>query len=379
MVKGSMTEADLRDLLANNIAILEPGLTLLKKEQYIPHPLGTKSFTDLYAKDVSGQHVLIELKKNDASAREALHEIHKYVEGVKQHLGARDDEIRIIVASTQWRELLVPFSRLAADTKLAVSGVILHFDDLTGAVTASPAQLLPVSHGRFIAPWHDVNWYFNAESLNKGIASIESCCKVKGIEDYVIVVLRPPGPVTSERQATMRSVILSMSEDQASGRTTPALPSYEYIGYFAMQTLTAEQCLHILDQDEAQFEDERESLKDMDADEALQTLHELVTCLEPRPGNDFYEIGNPAKFTKFLDTLNFQVQVIRRYGVFARNQLLEDEAIVAELRGESGSTGQRLKRTVKVSNRAHNGVSALRYCQLSRPEQALETSTFQSS
>src|SRR5450755_3128222 len=115
-----MTESQLRDLIAKNITVIEPGLTLLNKEQYIPNSLGTKSFIDLYAKDAQGHHILIELKKSDASAREALHEIHKYVEGVKQHLGARDDEIRVIVASTEWRELLVPFSRFAADTKLAV-------------------------------------------------------------------------------------------------------------------------------------------------------------------------------------------------------------------------------------------------------------------
>ena len=160
-----MTESELRDLLAKNVAILEPGLTLLSKEQYIPHSLGTKSFIDLYARDEWGHHVLIELKRSDASAREALHEIHKYVEGVKQHLGVKDDEIRIIVASTQWRELLVPFSRFAADTKLAVSGLLPNVDEVSGTVTASPAPALKVSEGRFIAPWHDLNWY-----KNRGIA-----------------------------------------------------------------------------------------------------------------------------------------------------------------------------------------------------------------
>jgi hypothetical protein len=218
-------------------------------------------------------------------------------------------------------------------------------------VTASEVSLLPFSQGRLIAPWHDVNWYVGAESLDKGIASIEACCKVKWIEDYVTVVLRASKPTTSERQATMRSVILTMAGNQAPA-TTPALPTYEYIAYFAMQILTAEQYLKILDRDPSQFVDERESIESMSPDEAIQTLHELATAAEPRPRNDFYEIGYPAKFIKFTEMLDFEVHEIRRYGKFARNTLLEDDVILAELSGETGFTGQRLKRTVKVANRA---------------------------
>lgn len=58
-----MTEATLRDMIAKDIEVLEQGLVLLSKEQYIPHSLGTKGFIDLYAKDKKGNHVIIELKK----------------------------------------------------------------------------------------------------------------------------------------------------------------------------------------------------------------------------------------------------------------------------------------------------------------------------
>ena len=98
-----MKEAELRDRIADHIEVLENGLVLLKKEKYIPNSLGTKGFIDLYAKDEKGNHVIIELKKSDASAREAIHEVFKYVEGVKSYLGARDHEIRVIVASTDWK------------------------------------------------------------------------------------------------------------------------------------------------------------------------------------------------------------------------------------------------------------------------------------
>ena len=54
-----MKESALRDLIAQKISQLKPGLTLLQKEQYIPGEHGTKSFIDLYARDeipLRGKH-----------------------------------------------------------------------------------------------------------------------------------------------------------------------------------------------------------------------------------------------------------------------------------------------------------------------------------
>ena len=60
-----MKESELRDLIAEDIGRLKPGLTLLRKEQYIPGGHGTKGFIDLYAKDERERHVLIELKRSN--------------------------------------------------------------------------------------------------------------------------------------------------------------------------------------------------------------------------------------------------------------------------------------------------------------------------
>jgi hypothetical protein len=349
-----MTESELRDRIATNVQSIESGLTLLNKEQYIPNHLGTRGFIDLYAKDANGHHVLIELKRSDATAREALHEIHKYVEGVKQHFGVRDDEIRVFVASTEWRELLIPFSRLVADTKLAITGFQLHINDKSGNIISSQIPILPITQGRFIAPWHDVNWYLDQQSLNNGITSIEACCRKKGIEDYVIVVLQPPQPVHSEHQAGMWAVLHEIAQTKGNVATNePQLPSYKYIAYFAMQALTEDQCMRILECEPEQIEEIRDSISEMDDDEAIRFLHESVTALEPRPEQDHYEIGYPAKFTKFMDAYECDIQAVHRHGVFKRNTVLDDESILSELRGEDGFTGQRFKRTLKVSNRAH--------------------------
>lgn len=191
-----MTEAEIRDHLAVTITVLEKGLVLLDREKYIPNSLGTRGFIDLYARDQQGHHVLIELKRSDAASREALHEVHKYVEGVKAHLGARDDEIRVIVASTEWKELLVPFSRFVADSSISVLGLQLHVQDSARTVSASPLQLLPIQQGRFLAPWHDVNWYADEASLARGVAAIESAHQEKGKRGQVLP-FAPPPPLTA--------------------------------------------------------------------------------------------------------------------------------------------------------------------------------------
>jgi hypothetical protein len=44
---------------------------------------------------------------------------------------------------------------------------------------------------------------------------------------------------------------------------------------------------------------------------------------------------------------------VKRYGIFARNKLLTDTAIIEELGGSEGTTRQRFKRLVSVGNVAH--------------------------
>ncbi|MFV0516765.1 MAG: endonuclease NucS domain-containing protein [Aminipila sp.] len=349
-----MREAELRDNISSNIDILEKGLVLLQKEQYIPNSLGTKGFIDLYAKDEKGNHVIIELKKSDASAREAIHEVFKYVEGVKSHLGVRDNEIRVIVASTEWRELLVPFSRFACDTKLNVKGLQIEVSS-SKVINTCPVVCVPITNGRFIAPWHDMCWYLNEDTLNSGIQSMEQSCKLKGIDDFIIMVICLTNPTISEREVAMKNAIIQMANSSgAEGKKDVELPAYQFVAYFAMQTLSKEKCLKILSSDKDQYDEAQEIILNTDDEnEVLCYLHESVVSLKPAFYTDFYEIGYPAKINEFLENLEYTIQEVRRYGIFKKNDLLSDSTIISELLGEDGSTGQKLKRTVEVFNRTH--------------------------
>ena len=182
-----MKESALRDLIAQKISQLKPGLTLLQKEQYIPGKHGTKSFIDLYARDEKGRHVLIELKRSNIAARQALHEVSKYVEQVKQHFGVKDSEIFAIIASTEWGELLLPFSRFCEDAGFSIEKIQIDVTEDHSDCQARPISPLATIRGRLIAPWHHIYWYTDKDALQRGIAAIEGAYSAKGIDDYVIV------------------------------------------------------------------------------------------------------------------------------------------------------------------------------------------------
>lgn len=351
-----MKETDLRDMISQNIDKIKPGLILFKKEQYIPSDKCTKSFIDLYARDKEGNHVLIELKCNNSAARQAIHEVNKYVETVKHHLGAKDSEIHVIIASTEWSELLLPFSRFYSDTSISIEGLQINLLEDNKNFEVKTIEPFNISNGRYIAPWHNVYWYKDEKSLQEGISQIENSYCRKGIEDYIIVSFYLEDDSTlEERQLALQknvSAMLGKPRDEISREAINfEIPKLEYIAYTAVQTLSKEKCLEILNSNKEYLTEIEEMLPYMDEEEAICTLHDYVEATEPFPKSEYYEIGSPAKFKKFYESC--ECIGIIRHGTFQRNTLLTDNTIYAELCGKDGSTGQYYKNTVDVKNPAH--------------------------
>ncbi len=119
---------------------------------------------------------------------------------------------------------------------------------------------------------------------------------------------------------------------------------YKYALYFAMQQLSHEEYLQRLPSSEQSTSDTLALIEDMGSEEALETLHEAVLGLEPRPISDFFEIGYPAKFrSRLIVEEGWKIAEIRRYGLFARNLILSDETIIEEIGGALGNSGQTMK------------------------------------
>lgn len=342
-------EAKIRDNLCGMLDLIEPGLVFLDKEKYLPNPIGTRSFIDIFARDNNNKYVLIELKRSKSSSRDALHQVLKYLEGVKENISLRDDEIRLIIISTEWSELLVPFSSFVDRVNCSVQGFNLIVDESYIPIEANIVTPLKLSNDRIFAPWHELNLYETKDNMQSALKAYEDSCKCKSISDYVIVILSPPdGLHEASVLATFRSMeaIYEISDDNP--HTLESLrdymPEYRFILYFATLELNEIACLKTIRElaEPADRDEFLDYISEMVGEEKLCALHEKIYEIEPSPPKDYYEIGYPAKFsTKLLEDEGWRIEKIRRYGKLAQNELLSDELIIEELSGSQGDTKQR--------------------------------------
>ena len=122
------SEDKIRDYLADNLQIIEDGLTLIKKEQYLPNDQGASGFVDIFCKDKSGKIVIIEIKRSDAASRQAIHELYKYIALVKKTKLLKNSEIRLILISTTWHELKLPYSEFLNSVQFDCEGLDISTD-----------------------------------------------------------------------------------------------------------------------------------------------------------------------------------------------------------------------------------------------------------
>jgi hypothetical protein len=127
-----MNEVQIRDYLAAHLDMIEPGLTLIEKEYYLPNAIGTRGFIDILARDRFGMSVIIEIKRSNKAAREAAHEFSKYVALLRAKTGIAKERLRCLLLSTEWRELIVPFSEFIRSTGYQAEGMEILLDEITG-------------------------------------------------------------------------------------------------------------------------------------------------------------------------------------------------------------------------------------------------------
>jgi len=364
----SYNESALRDNLITKLELLESGLTYSQKEQYIPNKFGTRSFIDLVARDATNRLVLVEVKKTKAAEREAVHEVLKYIEGVKRHLGLKEDEVRVFVVSPDWSELFVPFSSLVHRTDCSVTGYRLDVSDegeVTGAKKVDP---LGGTSERFIAPWHELRYYEDVSACKEAMKAYGESCRTKGIETFVLLELHPnvglEDGIASPKQGSMIDLL---SEISGSGQSGYELPKYKRALYFAMQQLSESEYTSILERSRAECSETFEMLDEMeDEEERLCTLHEAVLDLQPRPSCDFLEIGYPAKIkSRLLEGDGWGIEKVHRFGAFSRNvDILSDQALIDEICGRDGAGYQQFTKAFDPKNKTEvaSVVSGIERC-----------------
>lgn len=107
-------EHDLRDFLARNLHLIEPGLSLYADEGMsgIEFPVGGR-FIDLLALDGNGDFVVIELKVSKGYDR-VIGQLLRYVNWIRQNLAEPEQRVRgIIIAKSISEDLRLATSSLA--------------------------------------------------------------------------------------------------------------------------------------------------------------------------------------------------------------------------------------------------------------------------
>lgn len=183
------TESVIRDFLALDLELLEPGLELIDTEYRLPNPVGAKGFIDILAKDREGLIVVIELKRSDATARQCIHELFKYSGLLAMNHGVRLDQVRCIAVSTDWHELLLPFSELFNTGGLQLAGYKLTVDEYGRPQTAAQVKPLPAQSGMEMCPEHILFLYETHQARSDDLPRIQKNFSDLEIPDYVIVEL----------------------------------------------------------------------------------------------------------------------------------------------------------------------------------------------
>lgn len=109
--------------------------------------------------------VIIEIKKSNQTARQALHELHKYIALIKYDHGLRDSQLRCLLVSTEWHELLIPFSEFSRTAPWAIVGYRLHLTDAGRLDRAEKINPVAAPIELHLCPEHKV--YFSREPAHR--------------------------------------------------------------------------------------------------------------------------------------------------------------------------------------------------------------------
>lgn len=359
-----MSEAKIRDELAKNLSIFGMDLQLIDIEHYLPNVRGTRGFVDILARDEEGRYVIIELKRSNKSAREAIHEILKYTEGLKENKSLKDSEIIVIIVSTEWDELFIPFSAFVSKTNLELLGFNLSVDDDFTPIFAKPVTPITYRNERMLSDLHMCYQYYSVESLKNGIKSVIDCYEKKGVKDYVMVILRRTSFDNSDLRCSNSDGYESAFEINIIDEYIKDKQSLQFMIYTTSQCLKDEDYLQIINANRGFFEDFDEGeLNELDDIEKTNYLYgEVVINSQPWPYKDHAEIGTPAKFTHDILERGWDVQEIIKGGALSNNELLEDRVIIDELKGLDGKNRQVYKKSFKSLKQLKNSLKDISRC-----------------
>lgn len=344
-----MNENQIRDLLVANLHILNPNYKFLDKEAYLPSEIGTRSFIDILACDENGKYIIIEVKKSNAVARQAIHELFKYLEAVKENLAVKTDEIELVVASTEWDELLVPFSSFISNVNLKTRGFKLLISN--NEISSKEINAYVTSEERILSSVQLAKYYYSIESLEKGVKGHIDYFTKRGIESFALLILKSP---ENYKELVLNSISGSEIQEFIKINDFAKRIDYKYMIYSVNQLVSIEKYKEIYFKYFSDSEIDEDIQEILDNEEAtlydkMEHFNHLILEQEPFPESDFTEIGTPAKYNKFIEEEGWKLTEIKRFGALNENKFLTDDLIEQEIKA-SGTTGERYVSEIDINN-----------------------------
>ncbi|WP_306368605.1 endonuclease NucS domain-containing protein [Nocardiopsis sp. CC223A] len=308
-------EKHIRDHLAANLEILEPEhrLSLVATEFRIMNPHGADGFIDILAKDKNEMWVVIELKRSNASARQALHEVAKYTELLREQLSIPKDRIRSIIVSTTWHELRTSASNFARDWGHDLRGYEISAtpDGKISSIERVPWAPEPFEHRP--SRVHCIEVYATAEERDRGWREIVEAA--------------------SEAQAHH---LIGFDFDRVGA---PELVDGEYLLYFAVGRINPDlvplqDSLDVTpapDEADDPYFDIPDYYRDHPAE--YRALHHI--CRSHR-ALGVSRNGMPEDFIRVCDDPLWELRSVRRSGAYATSELLTDEDLSQAVAGRYG-------------------------------------------
>lgn len=305
----------IRDKLAKSLTLLEPGLTLIEKNHLLPNKAGAKGFVDILARDRLGHYVVIELKRSDQAAREAMHEILKYMRLFMEHHGVEAHKIRCFIVSTTWREMLIPFSEFRRRCEAQAEGFEIAVD-AKGRVTSAKRVTDHALDQTSLFYHHSVIGFRTAAARKKAKQPILACLAQKGATGHLLFHLDYKG----ENEAVI----------------------YPFAAYIVPTKIDPKVVKSL----------QKEALKDLDEAEIEQQryreqmlLSRVSRTVLPRIKElDYsFEIGYPEKFTGLVER-DWAVKLLERTGPFADKKVTPDATLVDLVKGIGGMNALRFER-----------------------------------
>ena len=306
-------EAKIRDCLAANLDMVEPGLVLVKTEFALANSAGAGGFIDILARDPLKHYVVIEIKRSDQTARAALHELTKYVALLKATLGIRPEQIRALLLSTEWRELAVPFAEYRRICEVPTDGYTLAVNSDGTVISVSAIvptvidQPLNLSRQQFVLLFRD------SRDRDAALPSIANTAQQVHLKDFAILAL-----------------------DYHGGSQEVIFPHGLYIIFSPPLIGLSEENATIIKNSIPWVDD----LDDLD-ENFLCALTEKIDI-----EYDDAEAGYPEKLELLFQT-GWHLLRIQRHGRYAANaSLLTDDQLVTEATKKEGGASHYLERTV---------------------------------